>query len=126
MNTSTKTALEWVLYLGLILVAIGCLLPLIMGPRTEPYKYVFSAGAVLHLIGRIALPYRGPYLRVKRLSRILVWSGLFYCAGAFFMFYTTNPQDWLAFVLAGAVIQCYVSIVMPRAIRKSEQERPGK
>ena len=126
MNTSTKTALEWVLYLGLILVAIGCLLTLIMGPRTELYKYVFSAGAVLHLIGRIALPYRGPYLRVKRLSRILVWSGLFYCAGAFFMFYTTNPQDWLAFVLAGAVIQCYVSIVMPRAIRKSEQERTGK
>lgn len=126
MKTSTKTALEAVLYIGLVMVALGCLLPLLMGPQTMLYKYIFAVGAGLHLIARVGLVYRGPYLRVKRLSRILIWSGLFYCAGAFFMFYTPNPQDWLAFVLAGAVIQCYVSIVMPRAIRKSEEEQSGR
>lgn len=121
-----KKTLELVLYAGLILVAVGCLLPLIMGPQSLVYKYVFAVGAVLHLIGRIGLPYRGPHIRVKRLSRILVWSGLFYCAGAFFMFYSANPQEWLVFVLSGAVIQTYVSIVTPRAISKSEEERSGK
>ena len=117
-----KKTLIAILYAGLILVAVGCLLPLISGPQSTVYKYVFTAGAVLHLVGRVGLPYRGPYLRVRRLSRILVWSGLFYCAGAFFMFYSVDPRDWLAFVLAGALVQCYVSIAMPRAMRKSRQE----
>ena len=31
-----------------------------------------------------------------------------------------------AFVLAGAVIQCYVSIAMPRAMRKSLEEDRAK
>lgn len=116
-----KTLTDWALYSGLLLVMAGIILPLFMGPQSMLFKYVFSAGAVLILVARVLTTYRGPHLRVKRLSRILVWSALFYCAGAFFMFYSPKPQDWLAFVLAGAVIQCYVSIAMPRAMRKCRE-----
>ena len=121
-----KTLIDTAMYLGLVLVMVGIILPLFMGPQTMLYKYLFAAGAVLILIARVLTTYRGPHLRVKRLSRILVWSALFYCTGAFFMFYSPKPQDWLAFVLAGAVIQCYVSIAMPRVMRKSLEEDRAK
>ena len=121
-----KTLIDTAMYLGLVLVMVGIILPLFMGPQTMLYKYLFATGAVLILIARVLTTYRGPHLRVKRLSRILVWSALFYCTGAFFMFYSPKPQDWLAFVLAGAVIRCYVSIAMPRAMRKSLEEDRAK
>lgn len=108
-------------YAGLIIILIGVAMPLVFGPQTEAYKYIFSGGALLLLAGRLATPYQGPYIRVKRLHRILVWSALFFCVAGFFMFYNQDPRDWLAFVLAGALIQLYVSIVLPRAIRQSQK-----
>ena len=52
----------------------------------------------------------------------LRWSALFQCAAAFFMFYSIDPRDWLVFVLAGAVLQLYVSIMVPVAIRKAAKK----
>ena len=78
------------------------------------FPYVFTAGAVLLLIARIFTPYRGSDLRLKRLHRIEAWSAIFFCAGAFFLFY--NPyqlRDWLALTLAGAVIQIITSVAIP-------------
>ena len=111
----------WLVYISLIVILVGVALPLIYGPQSMAYKYIFATGSGLLLIGRLLTPYRGPYIRVKRLTRILVWSALFFCVGAFFMFYSSNPKDWLAFVLAGALVQLYVSIVTPRAIRQSQK-----
>ena len=38
------------------------------------------------------------------------------------MFYSVDPRDWLVFVLAGAVLQLYVSIMVPIAIRKAAKK----
>jgi hypothetical protein len=35
------------------------------------------------------------------------------------MWYSQDPRDWLAFTLAGALVQCYVSIVLPRAQKQA-------
>lgn len=119
-----KKAGTWLLYAGLIIIAVAMVLPFFYGPQSTFFKYLFSVGAGLNLIGRLMTPYDGPYLRVKRLSRILVWSALFYCVAAFFMFYSTsNPREWLAFVLAGAMVQCYVAFMTPRAIRQSQKSK---
>lgn len=108
--------------IGLILVMAGTALPLLR-LDTEIYRYIFSAGALLVVVGRLFMPYNGPSLRIKRLCRLEVWSGLFFCAAAFFMFWKgAGPTDWIAFTLAGAAIQIYTSIMIPRTRRKEESK----
>lgn len=109
---------ENILWVGLFALIVGLALPLIYGPQSMAYKYIFSAGAVITLVARFMTPYRGDNIRVKRLSRILVWAALFFCAAGFFMFYDPAARNWLALALAGALIQTYVSIVLPRAQRR--------
>lgn len=109
---------QFCIYAGLITVAAGCFIPLLTGPQALAYKIVFSIGAVLVLAGRLLARNNAPGLRSRRLVRMQVWVGLFFCVGAFFLWYSRNPQDWLAFTLAGALIQCFVSISLPRALKK--------
>lgn len=106
-------------YAGLLLVAAGCLLPLLMGPQSTLFKFIYPAGALMTFIGRLMSPYKGRNLRVKRLVRIQSWSALFFCVAAFFIWYSDNPKDWIVFTLAGGAIQCYVSIVLPNAMSKA-------
>jgi hypothetical protein len=35
------------------------------------------------------------------------------------MWYSADPRDWLAFTLAGGLVQCYVSIVLPKALKRA-------
>lgn len=108
--------------IGLILVMAGTALPLLR-LDSEIYRYIFSAGAILVVVGRLFMTYKGPSLRIKRLCRLEVWSGLFFCAAAFFMFWKgAGPTDWIAFTLAGAAIQIYTSIMIPRTRRKEESK----
>lgn len=116
----------WLITVSMLLIAMGALLPL-LNLGNDVYKYVFSVGAVGMLVGRLFSPYKGNVLRVKRLYRIEAWSAIFFCVAVFFMFYKdASPTDWIAFTLAGAVLQIYTSIMIPRtitkAIKKSQEE----
>lgn len=110
---------SWLVTLGLILIMCGVLLPIIgQGPRV--FRWIYAAGAVTCFVGRLfsRAPESVP-LRVKRLMRIESWSAIFFCAGAFFMFWPgAGAGDWLAFTLAGGAILIYTSIMIPRALRK--------
>lgn len=105
---------------GLILIAVGVVIPIISGgfPENSLYKWLYSAGAVVCLLATLftpSLPKDAP-LRERRWSRIEGWSSIFFCVGAFFMWYPgAAPRDWLAFTLAGAVIRI---IVFFRALRR--------
>lgn len=133
-NTDNKTTmtknkiLNTLTYGGYLLVAAGVVVPFFTGPQDVVYKIIFSVGAALMLTGRLLMRENDKDLRVKRLKRIQVWSALFFCVSAFFMWYSNNPKDWLVFTLAGAMIQCYVSLVLPRAQRKAyeAEERRSK
>lgn len=112
----------WCITLGMILIAIGTVMPLIvMDPSSETFKYIYGVGAILLLIGRLFTPYKGNHIRLKRLYRIETWSAIFFCVALFFMFYEgANARDWLAFTLAGGAIQIYTSIMIPRTIAKEK------
>ncbi|MDE6100557.1 MAG: hypothetical protein K2G01_05880 [Paramuribaculum sp.] len=107
--------------IGLLLIVAGTALPLfhILG---DPVRIIYSAGALTVLVGRLFAPsVKGVSLRIRRLCRLEVWVGIIFCAGAFFMWYMPQRMDWMAFTLAGAVVQVYVSMAVPKALA-SEKE----
>lgn len=111
----------WMANAGLVVIAVAMVIPFFAGPASVVFRIIFSIGAALCLAGRLLTPAQGPTLRVRRLVRLLTWSALFFCVAAFFMWYNEIPRDWLAFVLAGGIIQCYVSLMLPREIRKANK-----
>lgn len=111
---------------GLLLIAAGTLIPILNGNATlyrdmaPTFKFIFAAGALVLLVARIFSSYKGKVLRLKRLHRIEIWSALFFCTAAFFLFYEADTtRNWLAFTLAGAAIQVYTSFMIPRTMRKA-------
>ncbi len=115
-------ALTAVIAGALLLIVAGTAMPL-LHTGGAVYRYLYGAGALILLVSRLLSPYRGDSLRVKRLCRIEAWSGIMFSACTFFMFYKdAGPMDWLAFTLAGGVIQIYTSIMIPRA---KERETAG-
>lgn len=122
---SRTTVLQWVATAGLLLIAAAIVIPLLTGNlRGEAFRYVYVAGALLVLAGRLFSPYRGNDMRIKRLHRIESWAALFFCAGAVFLFYPgASMRDALAFTLAGGAIQIFTSIMIPRASSAKGKER---
>lgn len=115
----------WVMNLGLLLIVAGTALPLFHIDGTA-FRYIYSAGAVLALTGRILAPsYKGSVIRVRRLARIEIWSCVIFCVGAFFMWYTPGRLDWLAFTLAGGVLQVYSSLMTSFTLSKELRNRRG-
>ena len=120
----------WVMNIGLLLILVGTAMPLFF-PIIEVciynlqlFRYIFSAGAVLAFIGRLIAPsYKGTILRVRRLARIELWSCIAFCVGAFFMWYTPLRLDWLAFTLAGGVLQVYSTLMSAHTLRKELRQR---
>lgn len=117
-GNSARTVWTWIVTAGMLLIMVGVLLPL-LGYGMSVSRWIYAAGAVMTLVGRILLPYQGHVMRVKRLVRIEVWSAVFFCVAAFFMFYDGgSTRDWLAFTLAGGFILIYTSIMIPRSEKK--------
>jgi predicted MFS family arabinose efflux permease len=83
-------------------------------------RWVFAAGAGLVLVGRVIGTYKGSSLRIRRLYRILITSAVLYCASALMMFYSRGTNDWVAFLLAGLVIQIYASWMIDHETKKTE------
>lgn len=113
----------WVMNLGLLLIVAGTALPLFRLEGTM-FRYIYSAGAALALVGRLLAPsYKGSGIRVRRLARIEIWSCIIFCVGAFFMWYTPERLDWLAFTLAGGVLQVYSSLMTSFTLTKELRNR---
>lgn len=106
--------------IGLLFMAVTALLPLLYIYKSW-MRWVFAAGALIVLVGRILGAYNGPNLRIKRLHRILISSGILYCASALMMFISYRPNDWLGFLLAGIVVQIYASWMIGREEEKTEK-----
>lgn len=110
--------------IGLIAIAVGTLLP-ILNVKISPsaagswWKYVYAAGALCFLVGKLFSPYTGEHPRIKRLFRIEAWSAVFFCVAAFFLFYNGNvTRDSWAFTLAGGALLIFTTIQIPRVVKK--------
>ncbi len=105
---------------GMLMIAAGIVIPIFTGSiQSDIFRYIYAAGAITLLTGRILTRYDGSNLRLKRLYRLETWSAVFFCVAAFFLFYDrTLLRDPLAFTLAGGLIQTYTSIMIPRHSNK--------
>lgn len=109
---------------GLLAIAAGTLLPILNvtvapGAAGTWWKYVYAAGAVCFLAGKLLSPYTGIHPRIKRLYRIESWSAVFFCVAAFFLFYNGNvSRDSWAFTLAGGALLVFTTIAIPRVANK--------
>lgn len=113
-------AATWLVNIGLFAIAVATLLP-ILRIGVPWFRYLYASGALLTLVGRIISVriYNGTPLRVRRLGRMEFWAAIVFAVGTFFLFWPgAGPTDWLAFTLAGAALQTYASIMLPRTIAR--------
>ena len=110
-RTKRTTAANILSSIGLLAIMVAAALPLLkMGG--EANKYIYSAGALLLLIGKFIMPVGKEPLRLRRLMRMEIWTAIIFVVGAVFMF--LPGKDWIAFTLAGGVLTLYTSIMIPR------------
>ena len=106
---------------GLLMMAAMAVTPLLPSHNDinlELMRWIFTAGAIIVLAARLIGIYRGPSLRLKRLHGILVFSGRLYCASASMMCIMQGSNNWIAFLLAGLVVQLYASWMIEREEKK--------
>lgn len=111
------------LIIGLLIMAVMALMPLLnINPQWMKWmRWIYAGGAVLVLVARIVGVYNGPSLRIKRLHRILISSGILYCASALMMFISNGTNDWIGFLLAGVMVQLYASWMIEHEEKKTEK-----
>ena len=121
-QSDNRTLIANVLILiGLLAMLLMAALPL-LNINLEWMRWVFATGAGLVLTGRIAGVYQGPSLRIKRLHRILISSGILYCASALMMFISRGTNDWIGFLLAGLVVQIYATWMIDHENKKTGRQ----
>lgn len=117
---------------GLLGIAVGTMLPIInvqMGPQAIGiwWKYIYAAGALMFLVGKLFNRYTGIHPRIRRLYRIESWSAIFFCVAAFFLFYNgTYSRDSWAFTLAGGALLVFTTISIPRVVKKELKNNSSK
>ena len=109
--------------IGLLLMIATAITPLLPnhGFNLELTRWIFTAGAFFVLVGRLVGIYKGPSLRIKRLHGILIFSALLFCASASMMFIFQGTSNWLAFLMAGLIVQLYASWMIDREAKKVEK-----
>lgn len=118
MTKEKRIALSNVLVvIGMLIMAVMAIMPLI-NLNQQWMRWGFAAGAAIVLLARVLGIYTGPSFRIKRLHGILVMSGILFCASALMMFISRDSNDWIAFLLAGVVIQIYASWMIEREEKK--------
>lgn len=102
---------------GLLLILLATITPFFLRDcrwAVDSFRYVYCAGAIIVLIGRIFQKRPATSdLRLRRLYRLEVWIAIIFCVAGFFAFYSGELRDWIAFTLAGAALQAYTSIAIP-------------
>lgn len=125
-NAQKKKKADNAAAFGMIIIAIGLLIPLFNPFDMEllaNFKWVFTSGTVLLLVARcvnVADPSES--VRLKRLRRLEFWVAACFLIATFFWFYNENKldenpymgvlailRDTILFSLAGATIQVIAS-----------------
>lgn len=88
-------------------------------------KWLYALAAVLALAVRLTERYEGDNLRIRRLYRMAKVSAMLYVVSAFFVVYPLvsdaaayDNRDWIAFLMAGAVMQIYVTFAVEHEQKK--------
>ena len=114
--------LNLLLALAMLLMFVTAFLPLLHINEIY-FQYVYTFGAFLAVVVRILQRMlhrkdKSLGLRVRRLMNIEFWSALCYLVSAYFLIAYPYRSDWLAFLMAGAVLQIYTSFMIPYQMKK--------
>ena len=124
MTQINRTKIANILVIGgLLIMVVTAIMPLLVNHNInfELMRWLYNGGAIIVLIGRLVDIYRGPSLRLKRLHLILVFSALLYCASGSMMFIYQGTNNWIAFLLAGLLVQSYASWQIERVQKKTKE-----
>ncbi len=138
-NINRNRAAESVATIGLLLLAVGLVAPftdIYNATLMTVFKWVFTAGAVIFLAARVVGSFdQSLSKRIRNMSRMQVWAGVCFAAGAAMWFYNTSRypvmslrvlQDTVAFTLAGAVIQIIFTWALARQTKKENGANNGR
>ena len=106
---------------SLLLMLVMAALPL-FGVKEEWMCWAYAAGAGITLLVRLTQRYEGKNLRIKRLYRMNTVAAIMFCVSAALTFYSKGTGDWIALLLAGSVMQIYVSFMVDK-LNKGEQKK---
>ena len=120
MTQEHRIAVSNVLVLvGMVVMLAMAAMPL-LNFNQQWMRWAFAAGAFIVLVGRAMGLRRDVSVRVRRLYHLLVTSAILYCASAATMFYPRGTNDWVAFLLAGVLMQLYASWMIDHESKKTE------
>ena len=128
MTQEKRTSISSILVaIGMLIMVVMIILPLlpsiVENPRwMEWMRWIFTAGAFTVLIARFIGFNRDASLRIKHLHGILIFSALLYCASAAMMFIFQGTNNWIAFLLAGLLVQTYASWMIEREEKKDSNQ----
>lgn len=114
-NKVNPKVINAMLCLAMLVLLVAAFLP-IVGVKSEWLRWAFAAGAVVTLVCQVLSPVPAQGLRERRLSRMNVWSAIMYCVSAACLFVHDDAmqRSWVAFLLAGAVLQIYATMMLSK------------
>ncbi len=123
-----ESTLNWLLLLALLMLIVPAFLPLV-SIQSEWAIYVYVAGAVLSVVVRLLQRFlyrkdKSISTSVRRLLHIEFWSAMCYLVSAYFM--VSDPYsygNWIAFLMAGAVLQIYTGQMIAWRQKKERKEK---
>lgn len=134
MKRPSQSTINAVMAVAMTVMMVVAFLPLIF-VKWEPWQYIFFALAALTTLAcRLAERPVGDSLTLRRLDRLSKASAFCYVLAAGFMIYYRYfaafgyaNYNWIAFLMAGALIQIYTSFRIDHELRKQERaDKPGK
>ena len=110
-----KKAVNLLLCVAMLTLLVTALLP-ILGFKWDWLRYAFAAGAFFTLVAQVLTPAPDGGFRERRLARMNVWSAILYCVSTACLFIhdASMQKSWVAFLLAGAVLQIYATLMLSK------------
>lgn len=115
MKIINEKSVNVLLCVAMVVLLVTAFMP-ILGLMWNWLRYAFAAGALFTLVAQVLTKSPDDSLRVRRLTRMNVWSAILYCVSAACLFVNdaSMQKSWIAFLLAGAVMQIYATVQISR------------
>ena len=116
------------LCVSMTVLLAAAVVPFFITPMPNWQHYMLAAGAAGTLVSQFLIPNPGDDLRTRRLARMNVWAAIVYCVGAYCLF-SSSPdmqRSWVAFLLAGAVLQIYATFMLSKLASNKKEKNDVK
>lgn len=106
---------------AMLALLVTAFLP-IVGIGWSGLKIIFAVAAAVTLVCQVLIPSPAGDLRTRRLARMNVWASVLYCVAAACPFINDEAMQssWVAFLLAGAVLQIYATLMLSHVSKQQQ------